>query len=101
MAAGRGSMRISEDDVRHVAKLARLDFSDEEVKMFSKQVGDILDYVEQLKGVDTEGVKPTSHAISVTNAFREDQARPSLEPDQALSNAPEREDTDIIVPRVI
>ena len=94
-------MKISEEEVRHVAKLARLDLTDEEVAMFSRQVGDILDYVDQLNTVDTEGVEGASHAISVNNAFREDKAVDSMDPDLALSNAPEREDTDIIVPKVI
>ncbi|MBI9075889.1 MAG: Asp-tRNA(Asn)/Glu-tRNA(Gln) amidotransferase subunit GatC [Desulfatibacillum sp.] len=94
-------MKITEEEVRHVAKLARLDLTDEEVTVFSRQVGDILDYVDQLNSVDTQGVEGTSHAISVNNAFREDKAVDSMDPDLALSNAPEREDTDIIVPKVL
>lgn len=94
-------MKISKQEVLHVAKLSRLDLSDKDAEKLVRQIGDILDYVDTLNSVDTTGVHATSHAIFVNNAFREDKAMPSMEPDKALGNAPEREDTDIIVPKVI
>ena len=85
-------MKITKKDVMHVAELARIDLSDDAIDVFAEQIGDILDYVDQLKGVPTEGVAPTSHAISLTNAFRDDEVRPSIPVDRALANAPEPED---------
>ena len=65
-------MKITKEDVVHVANLARLELSEESIDKFAGQIGEILDYVDSLKRVDTQGVPATSHAISLTNAFRED-----------------------------
>ena len=94
-------MKITREDVIYVAQLARIDLSDEAIEMFADQIGDILDYVDLLNQVPTEGVAPTSHAISLTNAFREDEASAPSDPDTSLANAPEREDGYFIVPKVI
>ena len=94
-------MKITRDDVNYVAQLARLDLSEEAIGKFADQIGEILDYVDLLKQVPTEGVAPTSHAISLTNAFREDEVREPSDPDRALENAPEREESYFIVPKVI
>ncbi len=94
-------MKISKEDVIHVAHLARLELDEAAVDKFSNQLGTILDYVDTLNRLDTTGVQPTSHAIFLTNAFREDEIRPHLDLDLALSNAPEKEDGTFSVPRVI
>jgi len=94
-------MKITEEQVRHVADLARLHLDRKEAETFAAQLGTILEYVETLDRVDTTGVPPTSHAISLTNAFREDVAGEHLGPDAALENAPERESDYFVVPRVI
>ena len=94
-------MKITKEDVIYVADLARIDLSDDDIDVFADQIGDILDYVDQLKKVPTEGVAPTSHAISLTNAFREDDVSDAADPDRALANAPEREEGYFIVPKVI
>jgi aspartyl-tRNA(Asn)/glutamyl-tRNA(Gln) amidotransferase subunit C len=94
-------MKITRADVTYVAQLARIDLSDEAIEMFAGQIGDILDYVDLLKQVPTEGVAPTSHAISLTNAFREDVVSGPSDPDTSLANAPEREAGYFIVPKVI
>lgn len=94
-------MNITKDQVLHVARLARLDLDADSVDTFVEQLGQILDYVEALNRVDTEGVRPTSHAIDLTNAVRKDEERPQLDVDSALSNAPERDDETFIVPKVI
>jgi aspartyl-tRNA(Asn)/glutamyl-tRNA(Gln) amidotransferase subunit C len=64
-------------DINHIAKLARLGLTDTEKKKYEGQLGQILDYIEQLKEVDTEGVEPTSHATGVKNVSRKDKAQPS------------------------
>jgi aspartyl-tRNA(Asn)/glutamyl-tRNA(Gln) amidotransferase subunit C len=94
-------MKITKKDVMHVAELARIDLSDDAIDVFAEQIGDILDYVDQLKRVPTEGVAPTSHAISLTNAFREDEVAEPSDAGRALENAPERQDGYFIVPKVI
>ena len=94
-------MKISKDEVLKVAALARLDLDDAAIETFAEQISTILDYVDTLKNVDTEGVPGTSHAISLTNAFREDEPHEHLERDRALENAPEKEDGTFTVPRVI
>lgn len=94
-------MKITKDEVLHVAKLARLNLSDASVDKFAAQIGTILDYIDMLKQVNTDGIKPTSHAISLSNAFREDEPKPHLEREAALANAPEREDGGFIVPKVV
>lgn len=94
-------MKITREQVMHVAHLARLDIDEEAVEKFARQIGNILDYVDTLNSVDTEGVTPTSHAISLTNAFREDREAPALERDSALSNAPDQEGGSFLVPKII
>jgi len=94
-------MKITKEEVLHVADLARLDIDPQLIDKFAEQVGTILAYVETLNQVDTTGVAPTAHAISLSNAFRDDDPRTHLDPDKALANAPVKEDGSFIVPKVI
>ena len=94
-------MKISKEEVLHVARLARLDLDETAMDKFAGQIGDILDYVDTLNKVDTANVAPTSHAISLTNAFREDEVRTHLPRENALANAPDHEDGTFLVPKVI
>ena len=94
-------MKITKDEVLYVADLARLDLDDDSIDLFAGQIGDILEYVAKLNNVDTEGLRPTSHAISLTNAFREDEPKQALDREQALANAPEKEDGNFVVPKII
>ena len=76
---------LSHDDVRHIAKLARLNLSDEEVAKFSTDLTSILQYIEKLQEVDTEGVEPTEQVTGMTNSFREDEiCESSITPEQLL-----------------
>ncbi|MDM8522571.1 Asp-tRNA(Asn)/Glu-tRNA(Gln) amidotransferase subunit GatC [Desulfococcaceae bacterium HSG8] len=94
-------MKITKDEVLHVANLSRLEMDDESVDKFVGQIGTILEYVETLNQVDTEGVTPTSHAIFLTNAFRDDEPGEHLDRDIAIENSPEKEDGSFIVPKVV
>ena len=94
-------MTITKAEVLHVAHLARLDIDDADVERFAGQIDTILDYVDTLKKVDTTGVTATSHAISLTNAFREDDVHDHLGPEDTLANAPQKDDGAFVVPRVI
>jgi len=94
-------MKITQEDIRHVAKLARLELSEEAIEAFHDQLGDILSYMETLNQVDTRQVVPTAHAIDLTNALRGDEKKPHLEPSKALENAPLQDDGAFIVPKVV
>ena len=94
-------MKISADEIAHVATLARLDMDGAVMAKFQHQVGQILDYVKTLDELDTEGVSLTSHVTSSTNAFREDRIIPSPDVEACLSNAPSQEEGYFIVPKVI
>jgi len=94
-------MKITKAEVIHVAELARLDMDASAIDTFAAQIGKILEYVAILEGVDTQGVEPTSHAIFMDNAFREDVPQGHLEKEAVLSNAPEKENGNFIVPKVI
>ena len=94
-------MTLSAKEIRHVADLARLELDDAAVEKFVEQIGTVLEYVEKLRQVDTTGIRPTSHAIELTNAFREDEPRTHLENEDALANAPEKEDGSFVVPKVV
>ena len=94
-------MALSREEVLHVAELARLSLGPEEVELFTRQLNDILAYVEKLQELDTSGVAPLAHVIPVFNAFREDEVRAGLTLEEALENAPAREEDNFLVPRVI
>jgi len=94
-------MKITPDDIRHVAKLARLDIAETDIDAFVAQIGEILDYVDTLSQVATENVEPMAHAISLTNAFREDVVRDAGPVETILKNAPAAVDNMFCVPKII
>lgn len=94
-------MKITIDEVEYVANLARLELNSEEAAAMAGQLAQILSYVDKLNELDTSQVEPTTHAISITNAFRDDELRDSLGQDQALANSPLQNGEAFVVPRVI
>jgi aspartyl-tRNA(Asn)/glutamyl-tRNA(Gln) amidotransferase subunit C len=94
-------MALTRDEVLHVANLARLSLVPEEIELFTRQLNDILAYVEKLQELDTAGVEPLAHVIPVFNVFREDVISPGLDRESALDNAPAREEGAFVVPRII
>lgn len=94
-------MKITREEVLHVARLARLTFDDAQVERLGSQLSGILEYVEQLGELDLEGVEPTAHVHAIVNAFREDAVRPSLGTEAVLSNAPQSEGGCFKVEKVI
>ncbi|MCX5899515.1 MAG: Asp-tRNA(Asn)/Glu-tRNA(Gln) amidotransferase subunit GatC [Proteobacteria bacterium] len=94
-------MKITIKDVAHVAGLARLRFKDDELEAMTAQLNGILDSFDKLQTVDTTGVEPSTHAVDVSNAFRDDTVRPSLAPEATLANAPEAQEGCFKVPRII
>jgi aspartyl-tRNA(Asn)/glutamyl-tRNA(Gln) amidotransferase subunit C len=94
-------MKISKKEVLHVAHLARLTLTDEELEKMTGQLDNILSYVEKLNELDTSKIPPTSHVFSVSNAFREDVVRESLPRNEALMNGPKQNGETFQVPRII
>lgn len=94
-------MALTKEQVRHVAQLARLDLRPEEEERYARQLGAVLDYVEQLQKVDVTGVAPLAHPLPLPAAEREDVVLPSLSRDEALANAPQKVGEGVAVPRII
>jgi aspartyl-tRNA(Asn)/glutamyl-tRNA(Gln) amidotransferase subunit C len=94
-------MAISREQVEKVSLLGRLLLSEEELDKMTAQLGQILDYMDLLREVDTDEVQPMAHALDVSDVFRADQVRPSLDREQALANAPARDKECYLVPAVL
>jgi aspartyl-tRNA(Asn)/glutamyl-tRNA(Gln) amidotransferase subunit C len=92
-------MAISEDQVRHVAMLARLGLTDDQVRALGADLNDILHQVDKISALDLADVEPTAHAVAVTNVVREDVVRPCLPREEALRNAPEQQDGAFLIPK--
>ena len=94
-------MAITIKDVEHIAKLAKLEFTDEEKEKFTHQMNQILQYMDQLNLLDTSNVEPLSHVIELSNVFRADEVKPGVSTEEALKNAPEKNEQFFKVPKVI
>ena len=94
-------MKITRDEVRRVALLARLQFSPQEEEILTGQLDKILQYMEKLNQLDTTGVEPLAHVVDIVNAFREDRVANQPSPDAMLANAPARERDFFKVPKII
>ena len=92
---------ITPEDVEHVARLARLALSEAEKRQMRDELASILAYIDTLQALDTEGVEPTAHVLPVVNVMREDEPRPCLPAETMLSNAPDRRDGFVRVPRIL
>lgn len=95
------SERLSESQVRHIAKLARLRLSDAQVELYRTQLSAVLEHVNKLAELDLDDVEPLSHPIALTNRFGDDSPQPSLPMEVALGNAPQVEGSYIAVPKVL
>ncbi|MBB5172546.1 Asp-tRNA(Asn)/Glu-tRNA(Gln) amidotransferase subunit GatC [Texcoconibacillus texcoconensis] len=93
--------RLTKEQVEHVAHLARLDLSDDEVERMTTQLDDIIGFAELLNELDTANVEPTSHVLDVKNVVREDERRPSSDREDVLKNAPDQQDGQVKVPSVL
>ena len=92
---------ITENDVRHVAKLSRLHVTDEEVHHFTDQLAAVLDYIGKLNELDVDGVEPMVHPMELVNVLRPDQEQPGISTDSALANAPAKTPPFFKVPKVL
>jgi aspartyl-tRNA(Asn)/glutamyl-tRNA(Gln) amidotransferase subunit C len=93
--------RISKEQVKHVAHLARLAISEEEAEMFTSQLDAIITFAEQLNELDTEYVEPTSHVLDMKNVMREDEPEQGLPREEVLKNAPDHKDGQFRVPSIL
>jgi aspartyl-tRNA(Asn)/glutamyl-tRNA(Gln) amidotransferase subunit C len=93
--------RISRADVAHVARLARLDLTDDELEQFTDQLGAVLEHARDVEALDTAGVAPTQHPLPLRNVLREDRVVPSLDREEVLAQAPEAEADRFKVPRIL
>lgn len=93
--------KIDQAQVRKVAKLSRLDLSEEEIEEFTSQLSAILDYVAKMNELDTAKVEPLAHCLPISNIFREDVAKESLGTEKALANAPQRDGEFFKVPKIL
>lgn len=94
-------MAIARKTVEHVARLARLRLSEEELERYGSQLGAVLDLVARLETLDVSGLEPFAHPAEAENVFRDDAPRPSIPPEAALANAPERSGGFFVVPKVV
>ena len=94
-------MSVSKEDVEKIAKLAKLKFSDEELENFTPQMNEILNYMDKLNELDTENVEPLSHPVEQINVFRDDKLKQSIPTEDALKNAPSKDEQFFKVPKVI
>lgn len=99
--AGRPIHALSESQVRHVAKLSRLELSDEQIRRFSQQLSTVLEHVSKLEELDVTGVEPMAHATDLTNTTRDDQPVAGLTVDEVLANAPQKSEPFFCVPKVL
>ena len=94
-------MPVTIKDVEHIAKLAKLEFTEDEKVKFTEQFNEILSFMEKLNELDTSKVEPLSHVIELQNVFRDDVVKPSLSTEEALKNAPAKTEQFFKVPKVI
>lgn len=94
-------MKISREQVEHVAKLARLELVEEEILTYTQQLNSILDYAAMLEGINTEDIVPTAHAVPLYNVLREDEVKPSMDREKVLANAPDSDEGFFKVPRIV
>ena len=92
---------ISKEQVKHVANLARLTLKDEEVEMFTKQLGDIINYAELLNELDTSDVKPTTHVLDLKNVMRKDEPKEWVRKEDVMKNAPDQAEGQFRVPSIL
>lgn len=92
-------MAISEEQVRHVAMLARIGLTDDQVARLGTELNDILLQVDRISALDLADVEPTAHAVAVTNVMRADEIRPGLSREDALRNAPQQQDGAFLIPK--
>ena len=96
-----GERRLTRDDAAYVARLARIDLTEDELDRYAEQLASVLDHAAELAALDTDGVEPTAHPLPLQNVLRADEPRPCLDRDEVLAQAPAVEDGRFRVPRIL
>lgn len=94
-------MKVSKEEVKHIAELARLNLEEGEEEKYSQQLSQVLEWADKLNNLDVDKLEPTAHVLEMKNVTRADSARETLSNEKALANAPDKEDGYFKVPRII
>jgi len=94
-------MSVSKEDVKHIASLARLEFDEEELEKYTRNMADIVDFANSLASLDVSNVEPTNHILDIKNVFRKDEVKSSFDREEILKNAPTKAGGCVSVPKVI
>ena len=94
-------MSISKEEVKHIAKLSKLNLTEQELDKYTNDLSDIVNFANELSNIDVDGIKPTAHILDIKNVFRKDEVQPSYDREQLLKNAPSKDAGCISVPKVV
>ena len=94
-------MSVSKEDVKHIAKLSKLDLTVEELEKYTNELSSIVDFANELSNISVEGIKPTAHILDIKNVFRKDEVQPSYDREEILKNAPSKDAGCVSVPKVV
>ena len=94
-------MSVSKEDVKHIAKLSKLDLTEQVLEKYTNELSSIVDFANELSSINVEGVKPTAHILDIKNVFRKDEVQPSYDREEILKNAPSKDAGCVSVPKVV
>ena len=94
-------MRVSKEDVKHIANLSKLNLTEEELEKYTTELSDIVNFANELSNIDVDGVQPTNHILDIKNVFRKDEVQPSYDREKILKNAPSKDAGCVSVPKVV
>ena len=94
-------MSVSKEDVKHIAKLSKLNLTEKELEKYTNELSSIVDFANELSNINVDGVKPTAHILDIKNVFRKDEVLPSYDREEILKNAPSKDAGCVSVPKVV
>ena len=94
-------MSVSKEDVKHIAKLSKLNLTQEELEKYTNELSSIVDFANELSNINVAGIKPTAHILDIKNVFRKDEVQPSYDREEILKNAPSKDAGCVSVPKVV
>lgn len=94
-------MSVSKEDVKHIAKLSKLNLTEKELEKYTNELSSIVDFANELSNINVEGIKPTAHILDIKNVFRKDEVQPSYDREEILKNAPSKDAGCVSVPKVV
>ena len=94
-------MSVSKEDVKHIAKLSKLNLTEKELEKYTNELSSIVDFANELSNINVDGIKPTAHILDIKNVFRKDEVQPSYDREEILKNAPSKDAGCVSVPKVV